>query len=586
MSKYKLSLKQLVPSIDWVSRYKKRALKTDLFAGLTVSIMLIPQGMAYAYLAGLPPIYGLYGGLFPLLVYALLGTSRHLSVGPVAVTSLLVIAGIGGLAEPMTPEYIELVLICGLMVGVFQIIMAILRLGFSINFLSHPVIAGFTSAAAVIVSINQLKDILGFSIPRLKHTYQTLFYAVENISQTNLITISMVAVSVTICLILKKINRAIPGMLIVVIIGTIATWFWGLNNLGVDIVKDIPQGLPAFKTYSFDLETFRLLLPVAITITLICMVESIGIGKAIEAKHNFYKVRPNQELLALGLAKAIGAFFQAMPSSGSFGRSALNHEMKARTPLSSLIAAGVIALTLFVFTPALYFLPKCILASIIVLAVISLFDLKEALYLYKTHRRDFWNMTITFFVTLVIGIEEGVLTGVALSIIKMLMRSARPHIAILGKVPGTSIYRNISRYDDVEQIENILVLRFDDQLYFGNVAHFKESIKDLINESGHRYKFMLIDASGIHDIDSEGVRALKEINYFLSKQKIKLGISGVIGPVRDMLYQSGFNDVIGKSNYFLHIDDAINYYQGKVSHVKEYIQRATQTNMPPLGTER
>ena len=548
--------------------------------------MLIPQGMAYAYLAGLPPIYGLYGGLFPLLVYAFLGTSRHLSVGPVAVTSLLIIAGIGGLAEPMSPEYIQLVLMCGLMVGVFQIAMAILRLGFSINFLSHPVIAGFTSAAAVIVSINQLKDIFGFSIPRMKHSYQTLLYAFENLDQTNLITISMVAISVTICLVLKKINRAIPGMLIVVVIGTVSTWFWGLNEIGVDIVKDIPQGLPPFKTYAFNLETFKLLLPTAITITLICMVESIGIGKAIEAKHNFYKIRPNQELLALGLGKAIGAFFQAMPSSGSFGRSALNHEMKARTPLSSLIAAGVVALTLFVFTPALYYLPKCILASIIVLAVISLFDLKEAIYLHKTHRQDFWNMIITFAVTLIIGIEEGVLTGVALSIIKMLMRSARPHIAILGKVPGTAIYRNVNRYDDVEQIDNILVLRFDDQLYFGNVAHFKDNIKELINKSEGKYKFLLLDASGIHDIDSEGVRALREINHFLNKQKVKLGLSGVIGPVRDMLYQSGFNEVLGKSNYFLHIDDAIKYYQGKVSHVKEYIQRATQTNLPPAGSER
>ena len=187
-----------------------------------------------------------------------------------------------------------------------------------------------------------------------KHTYQTLFYAFENIGQTNLLTLGMVVVSVVVCLTLKKINRAIPGMLIVVAIGTIVTWFFGLDKMGVNIVKEIPQGLPPFKTYGFDIETMRLVFPTAITITLICMVESIGIGKAIESKHNFYNIRPNQELLALGLAKTIGAFFQAMPSSGSFGRSALNHEMKARTPLSSLVAAGMIALTLFIFTPALY----------------------------------------------------------------------------------------------------------------------------------------------------------------------------------------------------------------------------------------
>jgi len=575
-----MSWKSFFPILESLESYTSRDFTKDLSAGLTVGVMLIPQGMAYALLTGMPPIYGLYGGFIPLLFYAIFGTSRQMSIGPVAISSLLVLAGISQLEDPGSAAYIELVILTGLLVGGAQLLLSFLRMGFLVNFLSHPVLVGFTSAAAVIIGISQLKDLFGFPIPRFPHSYETLFYALQHLGETNFLSLSFCLGSILLILLLKRLHASIPGPLIATVIGTILAWALQLEDYGLSLVMDVPSGLPAFSSPVMDYDKIISVLPTVFTVTVICIVESIGIAKVLEAKHQTYEVRPNQELLALGISKLAGAFFQSLVTSGSFSRSAVNDESGAKTGVSSIISALLIALTLLFLTDLVYFLPKAVLAAIILLAIKSLFDLKEAIHLWHTHRRDFWMMMVTFIVTLLLGIGEGVVAGVALSISTVLYRSSRPHLAVLGKLPGTQYYRNIKRFQEAEQSDQVLIIRFDDQLYFGNAAYFKEHIKKLVRQKGAELRLLIMDASSMHDIDSTGIHALEEIHNYLKDRNIRLNLCGVIGPVRDMLFKVHLIDHFGKENFFMYIQNAEEAYSHKVEKKDEYWNpSAIQTNV-------
>ncbi len=556
-----MNLKSFFPIVESVAGYSKTDWRKDIVAGITVTVMLVPQGMAYAMLAGLPPIYGLYGGLIPLLLYAILGSSRQMSIGPVAISALLILAGVSRLAEPLSEAYINLVLVAGLLIGMVQLSLSVFRLGFLVNFISHPVIVGFTSAAAIIIAISQLKDFLGIPIPRFSHPAETAQYAFQNLEQANWISIAMCIGSMVVMFILKKINKAIPGALIVVVIGTLITWLANGEKLGIDMVKGVPEGLPAFQIPTMNLETIRMLLPTVFTVTIIGIVESIGIAKVIQSRHQNYTIRPNQEFLALGISKIGGAFFQALPTSGSFTRSAVNDESGAKSGFASVTAALLIGLTLLFLTPLFYYLPKAVLAAIILLAVRNLFDWKEAKHLWETHRPDFFMMLATFFVTLILGIEEGVLAGVLLSIAMVLFQTSKPHFAVLGKLPNSPAYRNVLRFDKVNQPDDILVVRFDNQLYFANASYFLDIIKELTIEKGDELKLLILDATSMHDIDSTGLHALEEMLAFLERRNIELYLSGAIGPVRDKLQLAGLAQKIGEKNHFLRIHDAVVYYQ-------------------------
>lgn len=575
-----MNLKSFFPITENFSTHSSQDWRKDIIAGITVAVMLVPQGMAYAMLAGMPPIYGLYGGLIPLLLYAILGTSRQMSIGPVAISALLVLAGVSQIADPMTPEYISLVILTGLLVGIAQMLLGVFRLGFLVNFISHPVIVGFTSAAAIIIAISQMKDFLGIDIPRFSHSYETAKYAFQHLAETNWVTVAMCVVSIIVMLILRKISRSIPDALIVVIGGTLLVYFFGENQVGVDIVKGVPNGLPMFQIPNIDLEKVKLLIPTIFTVMIIGIVESIGIAKVIQSKHGDYQIRPNQELLALGIAKIGGAFFQSIPTSGSFTRSAVNNESGARSGFASIFTAILIGLTLVFLTPLFYFLPKAILAAIILLSVKSLFDWQEAKHLWKTHRSDFYMMLTTFIVTLAFGIEEGVLAGVVLSICMVLYRSSKPHIAILGKLPGSINYRNIDRFESAKEPENILVFRFDDQLYFGNASYFQETTQELINEREVIPKMVLLDASSIHGMDSTGLHTLEEMQQYLNNKNITFYISGMIGPVRDFATKSGFIEKMGEQKYFLNIHQGVTHFKNEQEGLeKTWTRDALQTNL-------
>lgn len=575
-----MNLKSFFPIIENFSTHSAQDWRKDIIAGITVAVMLVPQGMAYAMLAGMPPIYGLYGGLIPLFLYAILGTSRQMSIGPVAISALLVMAGVSQIATPMTPEYTSLVILTGLLVGLAQFLLGVNRLGFLVNFISHPVIIGFTSAAAIIIAVSQLKDLLGISIPRFSYAFETVHYAADHFSETNWLTVVLCIGSIIIMLILKKINKAIPGALLVVIAGTLLVYFLGEEKMGVAIIRNVPQGLPIFEIPTITWEKIEILSPTIFTVTIICIVESIAIAKVLQAKHGNYQINADQELIALGISKIGGSFLQSLPTSGSFTRSAVNNETGAQSGFASIVTAILIGLTLVFLTPLFYYLPKAILAAIILVSVKGLFDWQEAKHLWLTHRSDFYMMLTTFIVTLTFGIEEGVLAGVVLSICMVLYRSSKPHIAILGKLPGSINYRNIDRFESAKEPEDVLVIRFDDQLYFGNACYFQETIQDIVKEREVPPKMVLLDASSIHDMDSTGLHTLEEMQKYLNNKNIIFYISGMIGPVRDFATKCGFIEKMGEQKYFLNIHQGVTQFNNIQEGLeKTWTRDALQSNL-------
>lgn len=575
-----MRFKSLLPFLNWLENYQVKNLKADGLAGLTVAILLIPQGMAYALLAGMPPIYGLYAGLVPLFVYALFASSYHLSIGPVAIISLLIFSGVSQIEPIGSPEYIVIVLTVSFLVGLLQMLLSFLKMGFLVNFLSRPVIVGFTSAAAIIISINQLKYILGLNIPRFDYTYEIVLYALQNIGQAKLISIAISLGTLGFIYLLYQINKKFPAALICVFVGVCCSKIFNLEMRGIKIVGEIPQGLPPFQLPVINFELIESLVPLVFSITLIGIVQSLSIAKLIESQQQTYSVKPNQELFALGISKMVGSFFHALPSFGSFGRTIVNYESGALTPMSSIVTAITIAFSLLLLTPLFYYIPLAVLAGIILFAVRNLFAFKEAVYLWGAQKSDFFMMLVTFLVTLIVGIEEGVLTGVVLSILTVLYRSSSPHIAILGNIPNTEVYRNVNRFDNADVSPEILIVRFDDQLYFANASYFKDFVFETINERKHQTRLFILDASSIHRIDSTGLQVLKEVDSFLDNNNIQFYLSGVIGPVRDRLYKFGVMRETGQKSYFLRIHDAVQHFkQCQNNHTADWDISAVQTNV-------
>ena len=575
-----MNIKRLLPLLDSIKNYNIQLFKGDLIAGLTVGVMLIPQGMAYAMLAGLPPIYGLYASILPLIVYALMGTSRQLAVGPVAMVSLLIAAGVGSIAEVGGEQFIAFAILLALLVGIIQLLMGIFRLGFLVNFLSHPVISGFTSAAALIIGFSQLKHLLGIDIPRSNYLHEMIGYAFEQIQSTNLYTLGIGLGAIILILLIKRLKLPIPGPLLAVVFGITVVVLGNFSTQGVKIVGAVPDGLPSFQLPVWDWEAIQQLLPIALTISFIGFMESIAVAKAIQAKRKNYKIVPNQELLALGSANIFGAFFQAFPTTGGFSRTAVNDQAGAQTGIASIISALLIALTLLFLTPLFYYLPKAILASVIIVAVFGLIDWKEAIHLWKTDRADFTTLIITFLGTLLLGIEEGILIGVALSLGWIIYRTTKPHYAFLGKIPGKPHYKNLDRFSELEVRSDILIFRFDARLYFANINFFKDTIEEQLEAKKGTIKAFLLDADSINGIDSSALHALEEVVDLCQNLHIKFYLVGAKGPVRDIIYKSGLINKIKKAHCFIRIQHAVDYFDQKDAN--RYSEYALQTNEEAL----
>ena len=548
-------LNRFIPLLNQVKHYDYSILRNDLLAGLTVGVMLIPQGMAYALIAGMPPIYGLYASLTPIIMYALLGTSRQLSVAPVAMMSLLTAAGVGPLAGEDIERYIALTLLLALMVGVIQLVMGLVRFGFLTNFLSHPILAGFTSAAALIIGLSQLKHLLGVDIPRSHHVHEIVYHAFDQLGDVHSITLGIGLLGIVLLIALKRWNKSFPGALVAVILSTFAVWSLSLANGGVQIVGAVPHGLPSFHIPALSAADMHALLPTALAISLVGFMESIAVAKVYATK-NRYEIDANQELIGLGMANILGSFFQSFPTTGGFSRTAVNAQGGAKTQVAALITAAIIGLTLLFLTSLFYHLPKSILAAIVMVAVFGLIDWKEAIHLWKVDRKDFSLMMLTFFATLGLGIEQGILVGVIASLIIVVYQSSMPHTAIEGRLPGTSSYRNIKRNPDAELDPGITIFRMDASLYFANMAHFKERVLAILAEK-QPLQVLVLNFFPVNRIDSSGVHTLEELISDLHAHNTRVYFVGVKGPVRDVLKRAEIESLIGSENFFLEVHDAV-----------------------------
>jgi SulP family sulfate permease len=400
-----MKLSGYIPILEWLPKYQRKYLGSDLLAGLTVGVMVIPQGMAYGMLAGLPPIYGLYASLVPMAIYALLGTSKHLVIGPAAMVSLMVAFGVGQLAEPSTAEFIRLATTLALMVGIIQFSLGMLRMGFLTNFLSYPILSGFTSAASIIIFFSQLKHLVGIDLARTQHVHKIIFEAMKRFGELQPQTLIVGLAGIGIIVLASRIHKAIPSALLAVIFGICAAYFMPLEAQGVLLVGNVPEGLPVFAMPNLEFSNLKSLFPIALTISLIGILESMVIAKAIHRRHKDYDIIPNQEFRALGIANLLGSMFQAYPSDASFSRSAINDEAGAKTGVSSLVGAAIVALTLIFITGWFYYLPKAILASVIMVAIVKLINVKDARFLWRSNRTDFFMLLATFLATLFIYIS-------------------------------------------------------------------------------------------------------------------------------------------------------------------------------------
>ncbi|MGB7712439.1 MAG: solute carrier family 26 protein [Microcoleus sp.] len=564
-----------LPILDWGLHYRRDYLVGDITAGIVVGTVLIPQAMAYALLAGLPPQIGLYASILPLVVYAFLGSSRLISVAPVALDSLMVAAAIAPLAAENTPEYLGLALLLALMIGVIDILMGVFRLGFLVNFLSQAVISGFISAAAIVIGFSQVKHLLGLKIPQTESFIQLLTYLGKGISAINWLTLSLGLVSILLLVYfpnwlgkkLKKrgfqeltimpLTKSAP--LLIVVSSSLLVWCFHLDRVaGVKVVGDIPKGLPSLSFPALDGNTITTLLPAALAISFVGFMEAYSVGKFLASKRR-QKVDANQEFIALGAANISAALTGGYPVTGGVSRSGVNFSANANTPLASIITALIVALTVMFLTPLFYFLPQACLAAIIVMAVSSLLDFATLKRLWIYNRSDAIAWISAFLAVLITSVEKGILFGAAVSILLHLWRTSKPHIAVVGRVGNSEHFRNVLRHE-VKTCPHVLAVRVDASLYFVNTKYLEDYLLKAVSDSPD-VKYLLLVCSAVNSIDGSALETLKSLILDLNNRGIEFYMSEVKGPVMDGLLKIGFVEELGKDHIFLTTDQAMRFLE-------------------------
>ena len=559
-------LARYFPILHWGRSYTRQTLTNDLLAAVIVTIMLIPQSLAYAMLAGLPPEAGLYASIAPIILYAIFGTSRALAVGPVAVVSLMTAAAIGNIAEQGSMGYAVAALTLAGLSGAILLAMGLLRLGFLANFLSHPVISGFITASGILIAVSQLRHILGISaggdtLPEM------LLGLVENLGQIHWITL-LIGVSATGFLFWVR-KGAKPfllrrgagprladmltkaGPVLAVVLTTVTVWGLGLDQQGVRIVGHVPQGLPSLTLPSFSPDLIQLLLLPALLISVIGFVESVSVAQTLAAKKR-QRIDPDQELIGLGAANLGAAFTGGYPVTGGFARSVVNYDAGAETAAAGAYTAVGLAIAAIALTPLIYFLPTATLAATIIVAVLSLVDFSILKRSWSYSKADFAAVSATILLTLGFGVETGVTAGVLLSIALHLYTSSRPHIAEVGLVPGTQHFRNIHRYTVLTD-PALLSLRIDESLYFANARYLEDYLSDRV-AGDTSLKHVVLLCSAINEIDFSALESLEAINHRLREMGVTLHLSEVKGPVMDRLKQTHFLDGLSGQIFMSHYD--------------------------------
>lgn len=568
-------LSRYFPILDWGRRYNRGTAASDLLAAVIVTIMLIPQSLAYAMLAGLPPQVGLYASIAPLLAYAVFGTSRTLAVGPVAVVSLMTAAAASGVAPAGTPEYLGAAVTLAFLSGLFLLAIGIFRLGFLANFLSHPVISGFITASGLLIAASQLKHLLG--IPANGDTlFEILRSLSTSIGGVNGPTVAIGASALAFLVWSRRglapalqalgIRPRAAGMLakagpVVVVAGsTLAVWALDLGQRGVATVGDIPRGLPALTLPAFDASSWLVLALPALLLSIVGFVESVSVAQTLAAKRR-QRIDPDQELVALGASNLGSALSGGFPVTGGFARSVVSFDAGAETPAAGAYTAIGIAVAALLLTPLIRDLPNAILAATIVVAVLSLVDLGALGRTWRYSRADFAAMAVTILVTLTLGVEAGIVAGVSLSLALYLYRGSRPHVAIVGQVPGTEHFRNVLRHQ-VETVPGILTLRIDESLFFANARYLEDTVSDLIAKDRSIQHFVLM-CSAVNEVDASALESLEAMNARLKDAGVAFHLSEVKGPVMDRLARSSFLQAL-TGEVYLSQHDAIRSLKAKL----------------------
>ncbi len=538
--------------LDWGRSYNKQSFSSDMVAAVIVTVMLIPQSLAYALLAGLPPEVGLYASVAPLLLYALLGSSRVLAVGPVAVVSLMTAAAVAEHAAAGTHAYWQVAMTLAFLSGGMLLLMGLLRLGFLANFLSHPVISGFISASGLLIAASQLKTLMG--VKAEGHNFVDLLSALtQQISHTHTLTLAVgIAVTVFLFWVRKGLKplliswglqaraadmTAKAGPVAAIALTTLLAWQLDWQGQGMKLVGTVPQGLPPLTAPLWDLALWQELLVPALLISVVGFVESVSVGQTLAAKRR-QRIEPDQELVALGAANLSAAFTGGFPVTGGFARSVVNFDAGAVTPAAGVFTAVGITLASLLLTPALYYLPQATLAATIIVAVLSLVDLSIFKQTWVFSKPDFIAVSATLMATLLVGVEQGLVTGVAVSLALFLWRASRPHIATVGLVPGTEHFRNVLRHD-VQVSPRLLCLRVDASMFFANAR----GIEDRVNAevaTRPELKHVLLQCSAVNDIDASAMESLEAIAQRLNDAGIALHLSEIKGPVMDKLHRTEF----------------------------------------------
>ena len=553
-----------LPVLQWGRAYNREALVSDGVAALIVTIMLIPQSLAYAMLAGLPPEVGLYASVAPLLLYAVFGTSRVLAVGPVAVVSLMTAAAIGQHAPAGTPEYWAVAITLAFLSGLLLLSMGLLRLGFLANFLSHPVISGFISASGILIAASQLKTLMGVSAEG--HNFLDLSLSLmSQLGQVHVLTLAIGAATVAFLFwvrsglkpLLQRLGMkpraadvvAKTGPVAAIAVTTLLTWALDWQVQGVKIVGAVPQGLPPFTLPLWDLGLWQALLVPALLISVVGFVESVSVGQTLAAKRR-QRIEPDQELVALGASNLGASFTGGFPVTGGFARSVVNFDAGAQTPAAGVFPAAGITLASLFLTPALYYLPQATLAATIVVAVLSLVDFSILRKTWRYAKSDFLAVLATLVATLTVGVEAGLVVGVALSLALYLYRTSRPHMAEVGLVAGTEHFRNVQRHTVVVS-PRVLSLRVDESLYFANSRALEDRINNAV-ASRPALEHVVLQCSAINDIDASALESLEAIDLRLRGAGLKLHLSEVKGPVMDRLKATEFLHGLSGRLFFTH----------------------------------
>ncbi len=534
------ALKRLIPAYEWLRSYDRGDLSGDLYAALIITAMLVPQGMAYAALAGLPPAYGLYASTVPTIVYALFGTSRHMPVGPPAIMALLTLTSVSALAEPGSPEYIGYALLLALMVGAVQIVIGALRMGFITNFVSHPVLSGFIYASAVIIALSQMEPLLGVTLSEKQSTSGMALDLARHVGETNLIALATGLACIVAIAALGRLAPRFPGPLLTVVAATFFVYLLTSGSPGVDIVGEVPRGLPDFSVPTLDLEAVRTLAPAALVVAFVGFIESISVANVVAAREN-YRVYSNQELKALGLANVAAAFFSGFPVAGSFSRTAVQYQAGGRTQGASILSALMVVVVLLFLTPLFYFMPEAALAAVILVAVWGLLNFREARRIFRISSADGIALAITFALTLLVGVEEGIIGGAAFAILAFIRRTAYPNIAELGYVESEDAFLGQDSYPEGRKFERVLIARFDARLYFANITFLEDWLISAVAERPD-LKLLVMDCRGVNGIDTTAIEGLEALISEYRSRDVAVLFTHVKPRVRRRLHRAGWNE--------------------------------------------